>query len=456
MSTLASEPASSCPDRDGDGFPDALACPWRSPLELDCDDSDAAVTPATERWVPPGPFLMGSASSHAGRDERPVHVVQLSGFCLDLVEVETEAWSRWLRAEGRTPQGSDLRGLDDDLRPAAGRERHPAEGVTWAEARDYCEAQGKALPTEAQWEKAARGGCELGDDPGRCDPADLRPYPWGSSAPSCELANHQDTTRGRPQLCHSDTLPSRSGEAGAGPYGHLHLAGNVWEYVADSYHPTVYASAVPRRDPGGPAGGGFHVLRGGSWNTFSTNMRVANRFHDLVMGSATGIRCARPTVDVAPDVVEALQLATVVGTVEADSGVIEGRSLYVTAFDAEDVDPVSGMLTPGRSPVAELRLEPAGMRRQPFALEVPVGAAYILSAALDSGTGARKDGYMSASGSGGFGSARQNPVRVDGEVDGIEITIIRHTGPGGGSPPHPPPKSHISTVSPPGASAPAR
>ena len=81
------------------------------------------------------------------------------------------------------------------------RNDHPAEGVTWKEANDYCNAKGQSLPTEAQWEKAARGGCELGDDANMCDPTDLRAYPWGNDAPTCELANHQLSASGLPKLC---------------------------------------------------------------------------------------------------------------------------------------------------------------------------------------------------------------------------------------------------------------
>ncbi|RME22119.1 MAG: hypothetical protein D6798_16600, partial [Deltaproteobacteria bacterium] len=443
-------PATDCPDADGDGFPSALACPALPPDRADCDDDDPAVTPATERWVRPGPFLMGSASSHAGQDEQPVHVVTLSGYCLDRSEVTVAAWAAWMRAAGRTPQGPDVRSITDTLEPEAGRERMPAEGVTWQEARDFCAAMGKALPTEAQWEKAARGGCDLGQDPAACDPDDLRPYPWGGARPTCALANHQDTSSGMPRLCVSDTLPVDTLPAGAGPYGHLHLAGNVWEYVADVYHPQVYTQA-PRTDPGGPVDGSFHVMRGGSWNTFSTNMRAANRFHDLVMGSASGIRCARPTVAPTPDTVAPLAMATLRGTVSIDNGSLSGRALYVTAFDAADVDPRTGGMAFGRSPMAETRLVPGGGRSQDFELQVPQGRSYFVTAALDAGTGARKDDYVSASGSGGFGEAEGNPITADGAVDGIRIRL--RPPPQGLGPAGPPPGPAGAAGPPDGASS---
>jgi hypothetical protein len=365
-------------------------------------------------------------------------VVELSGYCLDRTELPVDAFAAWLGAGGRRPAGADVRSVDADGRVAAGRSGHPAEGVTADEAVQLCAAAGKALPTEAQWEKAARGGCELGDDPSACDAGDLRSYPWGGAEPTCALANHNSTEGGMPALCVSDTLPVDSLPAGAGPYGHLHLAGNVWEITADRWHPGVYGGA--RKDPSGPAEGTTRALRGGGWNTFSTNMRVANRFHDLVLGSAAGLRCARPTAPGRPDAVAPLRLATVEGEVRAASGALAGRALYLTAFDAADADPRTGMLAPGRSPVAEARFTPTGGPSLPFSLQVPVGGAYLLMAALDDGSGADKDDYKSASGSGGFGQA-QGAVKVDGDVQGVSIELQRPgAGPGpGGGPGGPPP-----------------
>ena len=97
--------------------------------------------------------------------------------------------------------------------------------------------------------------------------------------------------------------------------------------------------------------------------------------------------------------------------------------MYVTAFDASDAD-ANGMLAPGRSPVAETRLVPNGENQQTFSLSVPKNYSYILSAALDAGTGANKDDYISASGSGGFGQAKQNPISAPNDTTGITITLM--------------------------------
>ncbi len=413
---------SSCPDVDGDGFVDAKVCgDWIDINQADCDDSNPSVTPATERYIPSGRFIMGSASSHAGADEAPVHVVHLDGYCVDVDEVNVSNFADWLNANKRLPAGNDVRSLTvgNQVSVESGRENHPAEGVTWLEASNFCQDQGKSLPTEAQWEKAARGGCELGADTETCDKEDLRAYPWGSEAPSCEFANHQLSASGLPKLCVSDTLLPTELEQGKGPYGHRHLAGNIWEYVADVWHPTVYTTEL-RHNPAGPKSGDVHVLRGGGWNTFSTNMRVANRFHDLIMGSASGFRCARSFTPQQFDDVEPLVFSTIEGSISSTRP-LKGRALYVTAFDANDADS-RGMLIPGRSPIAETRLTPNEETTQSFSLNLPHGS-YILSAALDAGTGANKDDYVSASGSGGFGHAKENPIQVSEAVSGIQIEL---------------------------------
>ena len=455
----ALEDAASCPDADSDGFVSAVLCPSTPAASADCDDNDPAVTPATERWVRPGPFLMGSASDHAGRDEGPLHAVTLSGYCLDRLELSAKDLAAWLN--GRAPKSPDVRSVTPAGAVEPGREAHPAEGLTFEEAQAVCEARGKTLPTEAQWEKAARGGCELGEFNGSCDPEDLRPYPWGADPPTCALANHNSTEKGMPALCVSDTSPVDSSPEGAGPYGHQHLSGNVWEYTADFWQPGVYGPG--RVDPGGPASGVTHALRGGGWNTFSTNMRTSNRFHDLVMGSAVGVRCARPTAPPNTDTTPPMTLATVSGVVTASEGQLKGRALYITAFDAADADPQSGMLAPGRSPVAEVKLSPSGEATQSFSVQVPSGGSVLIMAALDDGSGGQKDDYKSASGSGGFGKA-DKPILVEGDVSGVAVRLLRPgagagqpLGPpggppgAGGGPPGPPPNNKRPPMPPPTA-----
>lgn len=421
--------ASDCPDADGDGFVSALACPGGDPSQLDCDDQDPNVTPDTERWVRPGPFIMGSASDHAGFDEQPVHVVTLSGYCMDRTEVTSNDFSQWLITTGHTPEVDGIDGVQPNGSVEVGRENKPIEGVSWAEARDYCRSLGKQLPTEAQWEKAARGGCEGGQDPSKCDAEDLVPYPWGSDIPSCTLANHNISVTLPPTLCTSDTISAGESGTNTGPYGHQNLAGNVWEYVADVYHPMIYSSGSRPKDPLGPAPSesDHHVLRGGSWNTFSTNMRAANRFSDMVMGSAVGIRCARPSAQTGGqnyDSIPPMEMVTLSGTISREGGAaLTGRALYVTAFDSTDADPSTGMLTPGRSPMAEARIVPSGSTTQTFELQVFKGRNYLLQSSLDNGTGNNKAEYLSASGSGGFGESNRNPILATRDISGLTIEL---------------------------------
>ena len=396
-----------------------LAGSWSDELAVDVAKVEALSCPEGMALVPAGPFLMGSVSAQAGADEGPVHVVRTGSFCVDLHEVAVEDFAAWLRASGRRAEGTDLRSTSPEGAVEEGRLGHPAEGVTWEEARDYCLSQGKRLPSEAEWEKAARGGCELGDDPARCDPGDLRPYPWGSEAPSCELANHAMVGVGAPELCVSDTQPVAAGSAG--PYGSTHQAGNVWEWVGDVYHPRLYRAGRPE-DPGGPAEGSLHGMRGGGWNTFSTNMRTGNRFNDLVIGSAVGMRCVQAAHEPVVEDVEPVTMAELSGTLSYAKGPIAGRALYVSAFDERDAKGAD-MPPPGMSPVADVRFEPSGQAEQAFTIQVPAGASYLVYAALDDGSGADKDDYKSASGSGGMGRAAQNPVQVDGDVEGLSIHI---------------------------------
>ncbi|MFT5583983.1 MAG: sulfatase modifying factor 1, partial [Cognaticolwellia sp.] len=375
--------------------------------------------------VPAGTFLMGSASQQAGADEAPVHPVYISAFCLDKLEAST-ALVREILGSSWAPKGSDARGFEGGVE--AGRGPHPAEGLTWEEAADFCQAREMRLPTEAEWEKAARGGCELGSDPANCDAQDLRAYPWGGVAPDCTRANHATLGMGAPELCLSDSTSVEQG--GAGPYGHLNLSGNVWEWVADAYHPRVYGTQA-RRDPSGPSSGETHVMRGGGWNTFSSNMRVANRFSDLVLGSAVGVRCASGETVHQPDLVAPLELVSVSGTLHRDQP-FTGRALYISVFDAQDQR--GGMLPPGMSPIAELRLQPNGQTSQDFEIQVPSGGEILVFGALDDGSGAQKEGYHAASGSGGMGQT-ESPVLVEGAVSGLEIQVLVRSTQGPGSVP---------------------
>ena len=217
--------------------------------------------------VPAGEFLMGStdADPDAEDDEKPQHAVYLDAFWIDRTEVTNAQYRRCGVAGGCTEPAfwSDSNYNAPD---------QPVVGVDWDQATAYCDWAGGRLPTEAEWEKAARG-------------TDGRIYPWGESAPNCDKANYGNCV-GRPAAVGS--YP-----AGASPYGALEMAGNVWEWVSDWYDDGYYASLADH-NPQGPSSGTYRGLRGGSWYDNSGGVRSAYRGGDSpdFGNSLHGFRCS--------------------------------------------------------------------------------------------------------------------------------------------------------------------
>jgi formylglycine-generating enzyme required for sulfatase activity len=212
--------------------------------------------------VQAGAFWMGSDEEAA--DEGPLHRVFVRAFWLDRHKVTNREVARFLEARGlRSPEGADYVDLDDpdarihrrDRRLTAdpGFEEHPAVEVSWYGARDYCLWQGKRLPTEAEWEKAARG-------------PDKRRYPWGDAPPGPERA-----VFGRPANA-TDRGDARP--AGAGPTGVEDLLGNLREWTASAYRPYPYRRDDGREtpDPRAP-----RVVRGASHDDAPETLRVTIR-----------------------------------------------------------------------------------------------------------------------------------------------------------------------------------
>jgi formylglycine-generating enzyme required for sulfatase activity len=209
-------------------------------------------------FVPQGFFQMGGESHHD--DGLPFHEVYLSSYYIDQYEVSHGQYLDYATVTGRVPL-LDASDIEDPLLPA--------NGVTWQQANDYCEWAGMRLPTEAEWEKAARG-------------TDTLIYPWGDTIDRSMANWGPDNDGDQPTLDDRDGYetmnPVNAFPEGASPYGALNMSGNVWEWVLD-WHQHDYYSASPRRDPAGPeeGAGGSRVLRGGSFQSIRDRLQNSDR-----------------------------------------------------------------------------------------------------------------------------------------------------------------------------------
>jgi formylglycine-generating enzyme required for sulfatase activity len=219
--------------------------------------------------IPAGEFIMGS--DHGDSDERPIHTVYLDAFYIDKYEVANAQYRKFIEATGR-PEPK----LWSDA--AHNQPNQPVVGVTWYDAMAYAAWAGKRLPTEAEWEKAARGGL-VG-----------KKYPWGDEPPDAggQYRANFDLEAANILKGYSGTLPV--GSLSSNGYGLYDMAGNVWEWCLDEYREDFYASS-PRDNPlaGDPMSAlqaDYHtiktkrVLRGGAWDAYDNLIRVSNRNQD--------------------------------------------------------------------------------------------------------------------------------------------------------------------------------
>jgi formylglycine-generating enzyme required for sulfatase activity len=235
-------------------------------------------------YVPEGEFNMGAAASDpdASPNEQPAHTILLDAFWLDQTEVTNQMYRLCFNAGACNFPARAANFDNPDLID------HPVVWVSWLDAEDYCQWAGRRLPTEAEWEKAARG-------------ADGRTFPWGSGPIAGYRLNFADAFLDE-QWADASVVdgfqyssPVGNYPAGASPYGTLDQAGNVWEWVSDWYVSRYYLNSASD-NPTGPASStnNSHSVRGGSFFSNARNVRTVYRFGYSTDRSAQdlGFRCA--------------------------------------------------------------------------------------------------------------------------------------------------------------------
>ena len=233
------------------------------PVDIKTSEPDGM----TQMYIPEGEFFMGKGEVRKN-DNSPQHIVYLDAFWMDKYEVSNAMYLKCMQDGACSEMVSDNTTYNNWI-----YRNHPITYVTWEQANVYCQWAGRRLPSEAEWEKAARG-------------TDGRKYPWGNEAPNARLANFDGS------MIHEAVSVYRY-PLGASPYGVLNMSGNVREWIADWYGEDYYLT-TPYTNPTGPETGTERSLRSGSYNEDKNEITITSRYRHEPQsaGLSRGFRCA--------------------------------------------------------------------------------------------------------------------------------------------------------------------